>query len=101
MFSALALGQESKEVKPDSIVQYFSEIKTVTKMSYSLWNRDLYGDIILVNPQKRQLFSNNFGTDSSFVQYKNSYIGKLPDSVNIANTSLTWNGRTWAMIMLP
>ncbi|UQA73045.1 hypothetical protein K2F45_14515 [Sphingobacterium siyangense] len=101
LLSALALGQESKETKPDSIVQYFSEIKTATKIGYSLWNRDLYGDIILVEPQTRQLFSNNFGADSSFVQYKNSYIGKLPDSVNIANTSLTWNGRTWAMIMLP
>ncbi len=101
MLSALALGQESKETKPDSIVQYFSEIKTATKIGYSLWNRDLYDDIILVNPETRQLFSNNFGADSSFVQYKNSYIAKLPDSVNIANTSLTWNGRTWAMIMLP
>ncbi|MCS4164547.1 hypothetical protein HS960_06810 [Sphingobacterium paramultivorum] len=101
LLSALALGQESKETKPDSIVQYFSEIKTATKIGYSLWNRDLYDDIILVNPETRQLFSNNFGADSSFVQYKNSYIAKLPDSVNIANTSLTWNGRTWAMIMLP
>ncbi|TWI25645.1 hypothetical protein IQ31_00213 [Sphingobacterium siyangense] len=50
MLSALALGQESKETKPDSIVQYFSEIKTATKIGYSLWNRDLYGDIILVEP---------------------------------------------------
>lgn len=50
LLSALALGQESKETKPDSIVQYFSEIKTATKIGYSLWNRDLYGDIILVEP---------------------------------------------------
>ncbi|WP_313236892.1 hypothetical protein [Sphingobacterium multivorum] len=100
-FCVFAFGQEFKDIKPESIVQYFSEIKTAAKIGYSLWNRDLYDNIILVNPDTRQLFSNNSGADSSFVQYKNSYIGKLPDSVNIANTSLTWNGLTWAMIMLP
>ena len=25
----------------------------------------------------------------------------LPDKINIANTSIYWNGRSWAMIMFP
>ncbi|MDR3010953.1 MAG: hypothetical protein LBV59_23705 [Sphingobacterium sp.] len=101
LLSAIAFGQESEEVKLDSIVQYFSEIKTATKRSFSLWDRDLYGNVVLVDPSTRQLFSNNSGTDNSFIKYKNIYVGKLPDSVNIANTSLKWNGHTWAMVMLP
>ena len=101
LLGTITFGQESEEVKLDSIVQYFSEIKTATKNGFELWGRDLYDNIILIDPTTRQLFSNNSGTDNSFKRYKNIYVGNLPDSVNIANTSLNWNGHTWAMIMLP
>ncbi|MDR0261736.1 MAG: hypothetical protein LBJ04_00785 [Sphingobacterium sp.] len=101
LLSTIVFGQEFEEAKLDSIVQYFSEIKTATKRGINLWNRDLYDDIILISPTDRQLFSNNSGADNSFKKYKNIYVGELPDSVNIANTSLKWNGHTWAMVMLP
>ncbi|WET68177.1 hypothetical protein [Sphingobacterium sp.] len=57
LLSVLALGQESKETKPDSIVRYFSEIKTATKIGYLLWNRDLYGESITAKYNGNQIFT--------------------------------------------
>ncbi len=45
LLSTIALGQESEETTLDSIVQYFSEIKTSNKSGFELLYRDLYDNI--------------------------------------------------------
>ena len=85
----------------DSIALYFQEIQANTAHYKDLWNRDLYGPILLVNPRSRKIYTNF--PDSARVLTKDGKIftGLLPLHINIANTSITWNGRSWAMIMLP
>jgi hypothetical protein len=48
----------------------------------------------------RQLYSNEEDAKNSLTKQGNIYVGKLPDNI-MANTSLMWNGKNWAMIMLP
>jgi hypothetical protein len=85
----------------ENISDYFDEIRVVTKKSSKLWNFDLYHAILLVEPKSRQIFSNESDSANILKPNGNIYSGILPDDINIANTSLNWSGKRWAMIMLP
>jgi hypothetical protein len=94
-------AQQSEIQNSDHISDYFEEIKTATQQGIKIWNKDLYGGILLVEPKTRQVYSNEPDAANSLKKQNDIYVGKLPDNVNIANTSTLWNGKTWAMIMLP
>jgi hypothetical protein len=85
----------------ENISDYFDEIRVATKKSSKLWNFDLYHAILLVEPKSRQIFSNESDSANILKPNGNIYSGILPDDINIANTSLNWSGKRWAMIMLP
>lgn len=51
-------AQKSEAQDLNSISNYFQEIKTATQQNIRLWNKDLYGGILLVEPKSRQLYSN-------------------------------------------
>lgn len=101
IYTSITFGQQSESYNVNSISNYFKEIKLATKKGFKIWNRDLYSGILLVNPQTRQLYSNESDRENSLKLQNNIYIGALPDNVNIANTSIKWNGKTWTMLMLP
>lgn len=94
------MGQE-KQALQKNIPLIFKEIKTETKKSYSLWNKDLYGPILLVDPKTRQVFANEADTAGILKQNGDLFTGTLPESINIANTAVRFSGKRWAMIMLP
>lgn len=90
---------ESEEIS--RISNYLEEIKESTKKASSIWNKDLYGNILLVVPETRQFFTNQPDAPNSLQTESNLFTGTLPENLNIANTSIQWNGKCWAMIMLP
>lgn len=100
IFIQSSLGQKVPNFQ-ESLATYFDEIKVATSKHQQLWNKDLYGPILLVNPNTRQLFANFPDTAGILKQDGKIFIGFLPIEINIANTSTSWNGRNWAMIMLP
>ncbi len=85
----------------DSISGYFKEIAAATNNHQELWAKDLYGPILLVNSQTRQIYANVPDANGEFKFAGNIYSGTLPREINIANTAVTWNGIRWAMVMLP
>jgi hypothetical protein len=85
----------------DSIATYFDEIKVETKRYQKLWEKDLYEPMLLVNTETRQVFANFPDSAGCLKQNGKIYSGVFPNEINIANTSINWNGRHWAMIMLP
>lgn len=95
-----AYGQTLLTVQ-DSVASYFDEIKAATAKQPQLWGKDLYGPLLLVNPVTRQLFANVPDSAGVLKQNGKIYTGVLPSEINIANTSINWNGRNWAMVMLP
>ncbi|MDR2237856.1 MAG: hypothetical protein LBE92_17165 [Chryseobacterium sp.] len=101
IISAAVSAQKAEIQNSEQISDYFDEIKTAAQRGAELWNQDLYGSILLVEPKTRQLYSNEADTDKTLKEQGAIYSGKLPDHINIANTSIVWNGKTWAMIMLP
>lgn len=54
--TACTFGQEKSVI--DSIRIYFEEIRANTNHYKDLWNLDLYGPILLVNSQTRQIYAN-------------------------------------------
>jgi hypothetical protein len=85
----------------DTAATYFQEIQTNTAKYKELWNIDLYGPVLLVDPVSRIIYSNYPDSAGVLKPEGKIYSGHLPDAINIANTSIMWNGRSWAMIILP
>ena len=99
--TSLVFGQQSEPQNTDKLSEYFREIKNATGKESKLWNKDLYGGILLVDTKSRQVYSNESDAKNSLIPHQDIYTGTLPGNINIANTSVQWNGKTWAMIMLP
>lgn len=99
--SMVVRGQQKQTVDHAYISRYFKEVKKATKHGFGVWNRDLYGNILLVDPVTRQLYSNNPDLNNVLKLDHDIYQGRLSDDINIANTSVQWGGKVWAMIMLP
>jgi hypothetical protein len=85
----------------DTVSVYFREISANTNHYKDLWNLDLYGPVLLVDPVSRKIFANYPDTAGILDPKGKIFTGLLPKSINIANTAIRWNGRSWAMIMLP
>jgi hypothetical protein len=85
----------------DSVAVYFQEIQTNTSHYKDLWNLDIYGPVLLVDPGSRKLYANYPDSAGVLKMDGKIYSGFLHVSINIANTAIKWNGRSWAMIMLP
>ncbi len=100
MFIQLSFGQKTLTFR-DSIAAYFQEIEIETKKYGKLWGSDLYGPLLLVDPNSRELFANFPDTAGTLTQNGTIYSGILPGKINIANTAIDWSDRRWAMIMLP
>lgn len=95
----LIFGQTSQ--LNDSIAGYFQEIRISTENHKDLWNLDLYGPILLVEPGTRKIFANYPDSAGILKPDGRIFTGMLASNINLANTSLSWSGRDWAMIMLP
>ncbi|ROH97706.1 hypothetical protein [Chryseobacterium daecheongense] len=96
----LSFAQEVS-IFQDSISANFNEIKIEADKHKQLWGKDLYGPMLLVDPDTRQIFANFSDSTGILKQDGKIYSGILPAEINIANTAVNWNGRRWAMIMLP
>jgi hypothetical protein len=100
LFTATTFGQNSLTLQ-DSIANYFREIKQATKENQNLWNKDLYGPILLVDPGTKQIYSNETDAEGLLKPLGQIYSGALLNNLNVANTSVHWSGKDWAMVMLP
>ncbi len=96
-----SLFGQSKLTIQDSISIYFEEIKSATNENQAIWNKDLYGPILLVNPNTRKIYTNVADSQGILRKAGRIFTGILPADYNIANTAVNLGGRNLAMIMLP
>lgn len=85
----------------DSAAIYFQELKETTAQYRSLWDLDIYGPVLLVNPSTREIFTNVIDSAKTLTAQGSIFTGTLPKTVNISNTAVRWSGISWAMVMLP
>ncbi|MGQ0647998.1 MAG: hypothetical protein ACT4P7_10535 [Gemmatimonadaceae bacterium] len=67
----------------------------------SLWGARLCGPLALVHRQTRLAISNRTLPAAGLEPRGTVWVGRLPDSVLIANTSFRWHGVDYAMVVLP
>ena len=67
----------------------------------SLWGTRLCGGIVLVDPSSRVVVTNRRLPDAGLSAAGSLWVGRLPDSVMVANTAFQWHGEALAMVMLP
>ncbi|TQV87597.1 hypothetical protein [Aliikangiella coralliicola] len=91
-----ALANDLKEIG-----SYFNEARSATGENKKFWGVDLYGPILLVEPESRNIFANVEASSGVLEKKEQVFIGKLPDNIGIANTCVNWEGKSWAMVMLP
>ncbi|HET9058019.1 MAG TPA: hypothetical protein VFN30_14335 [Chitinophagaceae bacterium] len=94
----ISRGQIQK-ISADSVALYFEEVKQATKNFKKLWDIDLYGPIIVVDPYSREAYSNSPDTAGVLKKVGSIYTGKLPGHILLGNYSLDWGGVKWAMIL--
>ncbi len=85
----------------DTAAMYFKEAKKTTADHISLWGIDIGGALLLVDPATRKTYASEADSGAVLVKQGTVYTGILPKQVNIANTSINWGGKKWAMVMLP
>lgn len=96
-----AVVAHTAQVSVDSIALYFSETKEATLKHVGLWDKDLYGPILLVDPETRRMYANE-PDEGGFLRPRDGiYQGMLPKNIPISNTDISWSGIHWAMIKLP
>ena len=96
-----AVGAHTAQVPVDSIVLYFNETREATQKHTGLWDKDLYGPILLVDPETRRVYANEPDEEGFLRPGDGIYQGMLPRKVPISNTDMSWSGVHWAMIKLP
>lgn len=92
---------EGQKTQIDSIAFFFEELKAISKKNEKVWNIDLYGPILLVDPKTRKFYANEPYSLGICKRNGDIFTGQLPEMLNIANTAVNWSGKRWAMIMLP
>src|SRR5689334_662895 len=67
-----------------------------------VWSRSLCGPLLLVDPKARSVVASEADSAETLQRRPDgSFAGTLPASVRIANTTVHWGGKDWAMVMLP
>lgn len=89
------------QVPTDSITLYFNETRQATQQHIGLWNKDLYGPLLMVDPETRHVYA-NVPDKAELLRLRNGiYQGVLPKEIPISNTDISWSGVHWAMVKLP
>lgn len=82
--------------------QYFQEAQTVCRTdSGKLWGVSLCGPMMFVEPNTRTIAANQSDAENILIKKGNVFVGRLPESVTIANTALRWAGVKWMMVLWP
>jgi hypothetical protein len=95
------IGAAQNSTLKDSITTCFKEIKEATTLHKKLWNRDIYGPFLFINPQTREVYANVADSAGSLKRCGDIFCGSLPSGKIISNTSTKWNGTQWATAILP
>ncbi len=98
IFLQTSLAQE--ESKFFLARQYFNSLDSLLSIDDGrLWGKSLKGHVLFVDQETREVMANQPDQGGAFLEENEVFLGQLPEQINIANTSLDWNGQKWTVIM--
>jgi len=91
----ISCQQNANEVddRTKSYETIFSNLEKKSKNKAGFWNKPLYGPIMFIDPKTREFIANENDSINSFKKLSTIYVDSLPKSINIANTTINWNGK--------
>jgi hypothetical protein len=93
---------ETRPIDFPLATQYFNEAqKTCKRDNGRLWGVSLCGPILLADRNSRFVVANRPDKEGILTKKGGMYLGFMPSSVNIANTSCIWAGVKWTMLIWP
>jgi hypothetical protein len=100
--SAPASAQGFTAEERSLAAQYFAEFtRFCADMDRKLWSPPMCGRTMLVKPNSRSVMATHLDPDGAFQGVEGFYVGSLPSTLSIANTSLRWAGTRWTQMMWP
>src|SRR5690554_442545 len=96
-----AISAHNLQLPADSISIYFSQVEEATSRHIGLWNKNIYGPVIIIDPDSREVYANVPDRVGHLSLNEGIYRGVLRKEVTIANTDFEWSGIHWAMVKMP
>jgi hypothetical protein len=93
---------QSATIDTSAAYQYFREAQAASERDAGkLWGMPVCGPLLFVDPVSHMVVANQSDHLGLLTRKDEVFVGKLPDSVAIANYTTTWAGVRWAMIVWP
>lgn len=97
----IAATVQASHYSADSLLLYFKQVEEATFLHQGVWDKDIYGPILLVDTSTREVYANLPDAEGALKFDKGVYKGILPKEVTFSNTDIQWSGTHWAMVTLP
>jgi hypothetical protein len=95
-------GTINSQNKYSSYELTFHEVDSLLKIDNGkFWTHQLYGPILLIDPNTREFIANQNNKLGRFKKIGNVFVDTLPKELNIANTAINWYDERWTMVMTP
>jgi hypothetical protein len=92
----------AQSIDPAVAAGYFAEAKAASEADGgALWGMPLYGPMLLVHPQTREIVANQADAEGKLSNKDKVWVGTLPADQTMANTAKIWAGVEWTMILWP
>lgn len=104
---ALCLGApagaaaQAQAVDTSAAIRGLAEFGEACGRAEAVWPVELCGPVVLVHPATRLAVANQPDREGRFRSRDAIYVGEWPADMPVANTALDWDGKRWAMVMLP
>ena len=105
IIATIALLAGLQEVDPEKSVRNHSieALQTFqavcTEEGGDLWGVSLCGKMVIVDYRNREAVAN--ARAPGFVSEGDYFVGRLPDTIGVANTAFDWEGEKWIMVIWP
>lgn len=96
--SFIVIAQESDKLK--LAASYLKEAELASN-GQQIWKEKIYGPTLFVDPNSRLTFANEPDSAGILKAEGSIFSGTLPKEVTIANTSISWQGKMWSVILWP
>ncbi|HET9529626.1 MAG TPA: hypothetical protein VFQ92_04695, partial [Blastocatellia bacterium] len=97
-----ALAAQEHAIDLSLAEQYFEEARDICRKDNGrLWGVSLDGPLLFADRRTRSIVANQSDREGRLTRKGNVFVGKLPETENIANTATRWAGVEWTMIAWP
>lgn len=101
-FAAFTAMPAFGKVDPAGAADVFHQARAIcARDAGAFWGRDLCGPMLLVDPVDRSVVANRADPAGTLKPSGDVFVGTLPATVILANTSIEWSGIRWSEILWP